>query len=337
MGGKDFDHAVEAGDYHSGDTMKREDRGPCSEVKREEGSSSVKVEDTESDLDSEGTFKVENHEDTIKAEEPEKRIKFYEIEDKVKDTPEVVIKKETMATEEVVQSRLTHIHHHSHPVDLDTATLDTTATREFLSRTFGGDAFSTFPRIAPAWLAKHGMNDFAYPNLTHNPHAPWRPGAPGLFFALTRISERERTLRIIVGLRPKAWQYIGQYVLVLVPQLSKEEWLAQSEGFKQTWINYAFHHDRAKEVRVRIHYQKQEHREPLEDELAQAIGSRNKYQATREEIRRSYDVGEQRIYVWCMKCVDYDVNFQMQIAEKLRQGQPQRGQASPRRSKRKRT
>jgi len=118
-------------------------------------------------------------------------------------------------------------------VDLPDDIKFTAVPRKFLSDVWGGGTQKTFPPIRKELLAVHGLDDWMYPNSKYNPHCPLIPGCAGLMFSPDGLTgtvdlESEQIWRTIVRLIDHAhWQYVGQYIRIGAPSLTKEEWLAQ--------------------------------------------------------------------------------------------------------------
>ena len=103
-------------------------------------------------------------------------------------------------------------------------------SRAFFSESFGGNRIKTFPCISEQHLRRHGYDHFMYASMHHNPHLPQVPGAAGLKFFNTKDIWPKEWLTIqktIVRLCGATWLYVGEYVLILAPDLTKEEWLSQ--------------------------------------------------------------------------------------------------------------
>lgn len=104
------------------------------------------------------------------------------------------------------------------------------APRRFFSSTWGGNPQETFPTIGKEF--KHGLKDFMYPNLLWNPHGPEIPGSAAIFFEPNGFDgpgeDSPDVYRVIVRLKEgPIWLYVGQYVLLGSPSLTKDEWLQQ--------------------------------------------------------------------------------------------------------------
>lgn len=99
-------------------------------------------------------------------------------------------------------------------------------SRYFFSQRFGGSAVDTFPKIGSAKLAEHQLNDWAFPSVEFNPHAPQIPGAPGLFYQESDHERQEliRRKRVIVRLDVSKWLYVGTYDFIPAARLTAEEY-----------------------------------------------------------------------------------------------------------------
>ena len=134
---------------------------------------------------------------------------------------------------DTVFERITAIGHELYPIILEKAISDISFSREFISHIYGGNTQQTFPQIKRERLASHGLNDFMFPNLSFNPHAPQLPGSPGLFFTTgdsDNPGEWPTVQRVISRIKSGEWLYVGQYKLAPVAPLTKEEWATQDNG-----------------------------------------------------------------------------------------------------------
>ncbi|KAJ8519173.1 hypothetical protein ONZ45_g3838 [Pleurotus djamor] len=223
-----------------------------------------------------------------------------------------------------VTSRLKAISEEIFPVTLDPSIRDVAVSRNFMKDHYGGSTQSTYPTIGEAFLAKHGMNDFMYPKLEFNPHAPQSPGAPGLLYRPLPAPayEWEKIQRLFIGLAANQWLYVGQFKLTPAPDLSKEEWLAQDGQFRKKWIDVIAKKGRGVPMRAKLTLKKRLGREPTKEEQEAAIASapkgRIKFPISIDEIQEAYDSGEERIPIWCMQCIEYDEAFQRDLAEKFK-------------------
>jgi len=151
--------------------------------------------------------------------------------------PKVKRKEDFVLDGDTVRARMSGIRKDPYPVPLERAIQHVDVTRLFLSTIYGGSAQETFPRIAKEKLAVHGLNDFMYPNLDLNPYAPELPGASGLFFAPSDQATRkweQHVQRVITRLKAGAWLYVGQYRIVPVASLTKDEWASQKDKVLST-------------------------------------------------------------------------------------------------------
>lgn len=145
----------------------------------------------------------------------------------------VEVKPEEITPENIVRHRLASIGHDTLDINVPRNILETTTNRRIMSRIWGGNTRSRFPKINKGFT--HGLDDFMYANLLYDPHAPRRPGSPGLIFQFKdEGQEWPKIMRLIIRLRGNVWQYMGQYKLTAAPPLTPVEWRAQSIKVKLT-------------------------------------------------------------------------------------------------------
>jgi hypothetical protein len=256
-----------------------------------------------------------------------------------------------------VHHRLRDIGYDPYPIPLAKDIQDVTFTRHFISYHYGGNTQEPFPSIGQFFLDKHGLDDFMYPNLEYNPHAPEVPGAPGLFFEAIGgpAYNWPQEQRVISRIKQGEWQYQGQYVLAPAKSLTKEEWGSQRPNvpdftpvifnfvdfdFRQvqnTWAKQICTRGWGRRTRARITLRQQLRRDPTPEEVDNAMEAKNEYSdVTPEQVGRAFTRGEevgilnyisacsyialshwQCIAVWTMRCIGYDVNFQQNLAEKF--------------------
>ncbi|KAG5639135.1 hypothetical protein H0H81_006394 [Sphagnurus paluster] len=220
---------------------------------------------------------------------------------------------------DTVRDRLLAIGLDPYPIPLEKDMQDFTVRREVMASHFGGGAVATTPVIGKKFFDKHGLDDFMYPNLDLNPHAPEVPGYPGLFFGCNGPDvqdKRPQVYRLITRLASAVWQYQGQYLLASAPPLTKAEWAYQSPKVHDTWARGIHKNDWGKHVRARIFLRKTLGAQYTPKALEKAMASSDKYlQTTEEEIKEAFIRGDEVMYVWTMKCVGYDVEFQRTIVE----------------------
>ncbi|KAF7793972.1 hypothetical protein EIP86_005096 [Pleurotus ostreatoroseus] len=212
--------------------------------------------------------------------------------------------------------------HTEYEVDLSDHIRNILVTREFMSATYGGSAYAFYPKIGPERRAVLGHNHhFLFPNLMHNPHAPQRPGQPGL---LCRSGNEapwgDSPMKVLVRIRENMWWYMGEYQTVKTEPLSRAEFARLDDKTKRTWA--ATIRKRRKrhdvEIRARIALRRRLEREPTEEDLRNALATKSKFEEISEDdIVQAFEEGHERIYAWCFKCVGYDDAFQEELAEKI--------------------
>ncbi|RDB20259.1 hypothetical protein Hypma_012580 [Hypsizygus marmoreus] len=222
-------------------------------------------------------------------------------------------------THDTVRARLHTVGYDLYPIPLDKLIQDVIVKREFLSKLYGGSGVPTFPNIGATF--DHGLHDFMYPNLDHNPHCPQVPGASGLFFEAEGVHAFPwpKIQRVITRIQSGWWQYQGQYRLEPSVSLTRREWASQGSKFHNTWAKEIHKKQWGKVVRAKIFLRETLGREFSQAELLKAIASERSFRAevTPDKIIRAFARGEESIAVWTMKCVGYDNEFQHNIANKF--------------------
>ena len=130
---------------------------------------------------------------------------------------------------EFVFDRLKDIGLDKYPITLDEATRYHTFSRYYIANLYGGSTVDTFPNVDPEKVAVHGINNFCFPSLDWNPHAPKHPGAPGLFFVEARATTEIPEHRVIVRLKSGVWLYCGTYKFIPSKSLTPFEFQNQAE------------------------------------------------------------------------------------------------------------
>ncbi|KAF5372045.1 hypothetical protein D9615_008076 [Tricholomella constricta] len=250
----------------------------------------------------------------------EETIKMLNEKMKKLENPNVKKKEGRGLSMDTVRDRLLPIGLDPYPISLERSIQDVTITRKFLSAHYGGNTQATFPTIRRALLNEHGLDDFMYPNLDFNPHAPEMPGAPGLFFAADGEAAHDwpEIERVITRIRQGIWQYQGQYKMTPAPSLTKAEWACQKSKVRDTWARKINEKGWGRVVRARIHLRKTLGRPFTKTEFEKAMASSREYkEIVPAEIAQALLRGDESIAVWTMKCVGYDIDFQRNLADKF--------------------
>lgn len=87
----------------------------------------------------------------------------------------------------------------------------------------------TFPIISKKKLEEHGLDDWGFPSLEFNPHAPQVPGAPGLLYEPegTVAEDRSFRKRVFTRLDKEKWIYVGMYMFAAAESLTLQEFAEQ--------------------------------------------------------------------------------------------------------------
>ncbi|KAH9936827.1 uncharacterized protein BXZ73DRAFT_44954, partial [Epithele typhae] len=221
------------------------------------------------------------------------------------------------------------------PVDVPDEIRDVTVTRYQLSARFGGNPQDTYPVPRAALLAQHGRSNFACLSLMYNPHAPTRPGFPGLSFGTVAYSDDAPSLRrqaLFVRLNANKWQYMGDYVDTSSSVLSVDKWRQLKQGVRNRWSSGIAKQNWGSFIRARISLRGSLGREPTRAEMDNAKGLFR--DVTQDQVAAAFDDGLERIRAWTMKCVGYDEELQ-RICVEISRVQPEPAQRSRRRPKRK--
>ena len=109
---------------------------------------------------------------------------------------------------------------------------DLPATQTDLRTIYGGKLGIT-PKITPELLANHGFDHWMTPNMDFHPFLPARPGWPGLILQLDDELEEwcpdEGTeFRVVIKREPRFVEYVGQYEMVRLGDITGDEWKRQS-------------------------------------------------------------------------------------------------------------
>ena len=113
------------------------------------------------------------------------------------------------------------------PIKLDEATQHHTFHRYYISGLYGGGTVDTFPRVDKEKARVHGIDNFCFPCLDFNPHAPVNPGDPGLFFEAGLVDRPLPNMRTFVRLSAGKWLYCGTYQFIPSQSLTPQEFQRQ--------------------------------------------------------------------------------------------------------------
>jgi len=233
--------------------------------------------------------------------------------------PRVKIKKDMLFSYEFILDRLKEIGLTRYPIDQDEATLGFAYNRYYVPSIYGGSPQDTFPTPAEKRVAEHGISNFAFLSFDWNPHAPSTPGAPGLFFHGAKVDggRFKEALRVFVNLKgpPTLWLYVGTYEFVPSQSLSIEEFAMQMPKVKETWVTNIKGKEWGLSLLQRIYLRSQLGREPTHEE-SEEFGVDAKFlqeEVSVEQIMEAYATGQEKIGVYCMKCVGYDADWQKSL------------------------
>ncbi|KAJ2912249.1 hypothetical protein MD484_g8160, partial [Candolleomyces efflorescens] len=216
------------------------------------------------------------------------------------------------------------------PINVGRDVYEVMVPRFFMSSVYGGNFVEVMPAISEEKFREHGFRNFFYAALDAHPQAPRIPGAPGLWFSAGDVPDREsepepEILRVFtrVVTKPKAlWQYQGQYQLRASESITKEEWARQAPEVRNTWISYLETVSWATETRAAIYGRKTFGRKATFDEILTILEQGLDKNVTKEEIALAFTRGEQRLLVYTLKCVGYDVDFQHDLIQRFRKWNP---------------
>lgn len=139
-----------------------------------------------------------------------------------------------MISDSAVYSRLKHLKDPVFPVDsrIPTALKEKTVMRTEISAKFGGNAHTLVHRPRDSRVDQHGYTHFLCPMLSSDPHAPQFPGAHGLLLRSSSgecnelfLENSARRHKVIVGLAPITWMYMGEYEMTRSKPLTIAEWM----------------------------------------------------------------------------------------------------------------
>ncbi|KXN88485.1 hypothetical protein AN958_07151 [Leucoagaricus sp. SymC.cos] len=231
------------------------------------------------------------------------------------------VKKEGMGlSSRILYDRIKKMHCPLYEVPLPQDIRDTTVTRAFISSIYGGNPQETLPRMGKKFLAQHGLDDFMFPSLDYNPEAAQIPGAPGLFFGAGEPAQEWAPIqRVITRINSGAWLYVGQYSFTPTESLTLEELYDQPARFHTTWSREICVKGWGQDIIRRVAARKRFRcTRPTKEQLEIIEASGEYRDVTPEEVQAAFLKGDEVFGVWEMRCVDYDVDFQLDLAEKFK-------------------
>ena len=105
------------------------------------------------------------------------------------------------------------------------------ADRVDISILYGGKSGQLFPRISDPRLVSHGFDHWMIPNSQYHPFLPPSPGWPGLMLRSKGVDDWKPKVdggfRVIIKREPSFFEYVGQYEMINLGNVSVEEWKAQ--------------------------------------------------------------------------------------------------------------
>ncbi|KIK69096.1 hypothetical protein GYMLUDRAFT_67790 [Collybiopsis luxurians FD-317 M1] len=214
---------------------------------------------------------------------------------------------------------------------------DKAVSRDFMSKTFGGNTQDTFPRIRRETINEHGLANFMYLSKDYNPMTPTVPGTPGLFFShdpfgLPNVNTTAKELQgaefpewakvkqiVLTRLKSGQWIYVGKYKMSFCKAITVGEWNDEvPQKVRDTWAENTAQRDWGVVVRARILLRDELGRTPTVDEVKNKVmeGKVDKTKlkvVSQERVARAFRTGEEFILIWNMQCINYDDAFQSRL------------------------
>ncbi|EKM58941.1 uncharacterized protein PHACADRAFT_180986 [Phanerochaete carnosa HHB-10118-sp] len=231
------------------------------------------------------------------------------------------VKKNLTFSDRILYRRLRQIGFEIYPIE-DNVNKFFLFSRYYFSNRFGGSFVETFPTISAQKVREHGLDDWAFPSLEFNPHAPQVPGAPGLIYepggSVLNCEPNKRTCRMFVRLDAGKWLYVGMYTFVGAEPLTPQEFADQPAKMKLTWAqelkrqrgwgNY---------ILARIFFRsRHQGRKPTKKEREQLMNNQTALNSvTDEQIIEAYSRGDEEFGVWSIKCIGYDTEWLAQLID----------------------
>jgi len=167
------------------------------------------------------------------------------------------------------------------------------------------------------------------PNTKFYPALPAQPGWPGLMLRLDNELEGEwgpeggTDFRVVVRKDPRFIEYLGQYEMMRLGDITGGEWKRQPSEVKERWTNIVGGGQSWHDAIVRIALRKKLGCEPSIEEFrkyTQKLTADNYSTLAKElmgDVNQAFCKGQEAITVWGMKCVGYDYEFERHLAASL--------------------
>ncbi|TFK66644.1 hypothetical protein BDN72DRAFT_771644 [Pluteus cervinus] len=244
--------------------------------------------------------------------------------------PNVKVEKQEFDVD-TVGARLFSIGFYPDPITLDKPTQNQAFDRDFIQSKYGGGHQDSVPTIGKKYYEKTGLKRFVYLNKMYQPLAPENAGDPGMYFDTPDFEGKVPCEETVVFTRFEAnkWCYMGLYEMKAAPPLTKEEWGQQSKDVQDTWASKICRDPGENSkynwgglVRSRIHLRKTLGREPESAEVTDAAEKGLYKSITKEDVKKAYLNGTEKIIVWTLKCVGYDPALQQDLIKRSRTWSP---------------
>ncbi|KAI0737878.1 hypothetical protein C8Q80DRAFT_1114434, partial [Daedaleopsis nitida] len=233
--------------------------------------------------------------------------------------PDVKVKEELLFDDGAILEALGWDHiNHRYPIPLPKRIAEYGFVRRYISSMYGGSPQSTFPNIDPDKLELHGLDHWAFLTIDFNPHAPTRPGYPGLFFSSRRAHNEwhgaQQPMRTFICNGNAKWIYLGQYKFEPGESLQTQAWIDQKPQVRRAWGKGLKQKGWGIAVCIRVWLRKTTDipdYEPSQEEQEEAKADivRIRAELTEDDILAAYDLGQEEIGTYKMTCVDYDAEF----------------------------
>ncbi|KAI0654153.1 hypothetical protein C8Q70DRAFT_539990 [Cubamyces menziesii] len=168
---------------------------------------------------------------------------------------------------------------------------------------------------------------FIFPQFKHNPHLPLEPGHPGLLYRANDAfgwDTKAAHHTIFTGLGSSRYRYVGEYRLTKDDPMSPEEFVSSKPEITNIWVNSIAGKPKFEDIRTRVILRDELAREPTVQEVASARQARRFRELNTDAqarakplIRIAYKHGDERLGIWRMECVGFDLNMLQQIADKM--------------------